>query len=43
MLTNVLVTQRKVLYLFSDDDWRAPTFIERLVEILESNSEYGCY
>ena len=25
----------------SDDDWRAPTFIERLVSALESNSEFG--
>ena len=25
----------------SDDDWRAPTFIESLVSALESNSQYG--
>ena len=25
----------------SDDDWRAPTFIERLVSALESNSNFG--
>ena len=26
---------------FSDDDWRSPTFIECLVDVLESNSDYG--